>query len=329
MSTKAYQIDPARCKKAMNFEQCTEALKKGGRLRFSMKAEIKYDGIRYLWQIRPNGAKHNYLTSRRTSDVTGEKVEKQDKVPFLRDYEGEIGPDTIFDGEIVCDGISSDTQHEMVSGNVRYKIWDILMFEGYDLSELTESQRRKFLERVKPKLPKGVSVVKQYKPEEALSLAKEKGLEGIVIKDPQAKYGEGWIKVKQEKHADVVIWGYEETKSADWKRKGWIGAVLFGQWKPSKKVMAAPVPLHYTKTPPQPGDTMIMKGNGYRFVDMGRASGFTQDVRQDISENENYYKGKVIEIEYQQRFPTGKFRSPRFNRFRHDKNATDCVYDSK
>jgi ATP-dependent DNA ligase len=329
MSTKAYQIEPARCKKSLNFEQCEELNKQGKHDEFF--AEIKYDGLRYLWQIRPNGAKHNYLTSRRISVVTNEYVEKQDSMPHLRDFKG-LPADTIFDGEIVGDGISSDTQHEMAhGGKLLYKIWDLLMLNGIDLRELPQEERKNGLYKLFEDydFPDNVCVVQTYTADKALSRAKAEGLEGIVIKDANAKYGKGWIKVKQENHADVIIWGYEDTNSADWAKKGWIGALKLGQFIefPIQRTPAAELTLG---TVPVPGKFYRRGKKYYRFADMGRASGFDNAKREEFSKRKDFFLGTIIEVEFQQRFEkTGAFRSPRFNRFRGDKNPWDCVYVPK
>jgi ATP-dependent DNA ligase len=333
MSTKAYQIEPARCKHALNFEEADKAIKKG---KFDEHvAEIKFDGCRYLWQIKPNGSTSNYLTSRRKSVVDGNYVEKQDKVPWMRDARlFGVPPNTIFDGEIVGGKMSSDTAHEMVTGNVKYKIWDLLYLDGKDLRPFAAEYRRKLLKKLKPHLPEGITIAKQMSPDEALSLAKEKNLEGIVIKDPHAKYSKGWTKVKQEKHEDVIIWGYEATKSAAWKAKGWIGALKIGQYVEVAVIpKSAGVTLSHKKAKlfwgvtPKPGDYAIRKGKKYQFVDMGRASGFDNAKRADFSKRPDFFLGNIIEVEFQERMEkTGLFRSPRFNRFRHDKNPWDCVY---
>lgn len=332
MSTKAYQIEPASCSgKALNFEKAEKEIKHGNFNGFY--GETKYDGIRYLWQIRPNGAKHNYLTSRRISVTTGEYVEKQDKpaVKFLKDWD-KLPADTILDGEIVGGDMSSDTQHEMTTGEVKMKVWDILMIDGNDVRDLTFSQRRKLLKAQKPYLPAGVSIVKLMLPDEALSLAKRKNLEGCIFKDPKAKYGKGWRKVKQEETEDVIIWGYRDTTSEDWKKKGWIGALRIGQWVPisGKGYQQEFVKKMTFGEIPQPGMLRSRKGRTYKFVDMGRCSGFDQRQRAAFSRNPKFFLGAIIEIRFQLRMKkTGKFRSPRFVRIRADKNPWQCVYESK
>ena len=135
------------------------------------------------------------------------------------------------------------------------------------------------------------------------------GGEGIILKDTTAIYGEPkkWVKVKKEINADVVIMGYEDAKEISTKSdgtvsvtkyhlQGWIGAIIFGQYKDGT------------------------------LVEMGRTSGFDDETRMLLSEHKKKYLGKVIEIKANEREPEGAFRHPQFKQFRFDKEAKDCVY---
>ena len=46
--------------------------------------------------------------------------------------------------------------------------------------------------------------------------------------------------------------------------------------------------------------------------------GFTDDLREQISANEEKYIGQIVEVEYQQVATQGRLRHPRFSRFRED-----------
>ena len=55
------------------------------------------------------------------------------------------------------------------------------------------------------------------------------------------------------------------------------------------------------------------------------AGGFTEDMRLEISSNEQKYLGKVVEIKYQCVASNGRLRHPRFVRWREDKPADECT----
>ena len=57
-------------------------------------AQEKFDGHRAIMYCK--GGK-NYFFSRRTSDVTGDKEDNTDKVPYLRDLDLSKFEDSIFD----------------------------------------------------------------------------------------------------------------------------------------------------------------------------------------------------------------------------------------
>ena len=107
---------------------------------------------------------------------------------------------------------------------------------------------------------------------------------------------------------DVVITGFKEAKEITKKvsgeestskffEKNWIGAISFGQFYDGK------------------------------MIEFGYCSGMDDSLREKISNNKESYIGKVIEVGAQERLNgTGRFRHPRFLRFRPDKNAEQCVY---
>lgn len=177
-----------------------------------------------------------------------------------------------------------------------------------------------------------------------------------------------WVKVKSEMTEDVVIIGYEEAEmdytgkyergwpywayydeiSGTWLRiveghksafEGkfeikpvtslWyhhqIGAIKYGQYVPHDKWVALGKPKahgYFTETD-QDGNEVR-----YYLVEMGQCSGMDSEFRQAISENRDYYLGKVIEVKANGRFEdTGKLRHPQFMRFREDKNVEDCRWE--
>lgn len=326
--TKAHQIKPARCKKSATIDEARKWVMDKVHI-----YEEKYDGRRYLLQIRPNGSKINYLTSRRESVQTGNFVEQQDKLTAIRDYPfAKNLTDTIFDGEIV--GEEGDTSNEtataMVTGKVSYIVWDVLRFQGLDIRNQPLSYRRTVLALLfNQGLPEWIRPAnKSNDPQSLLKIVKERDGEGIVRKDTTKPYGEGWTKVKDEQTEDVIMWGTEPTKSADWKAKGWIGAILIGQWKEvnQREFDRADAKLVVIWSAPSPGNYRKIGSKYYKFVDCGRCANFTNEVRDAISKKPHTFYGRALEVEYQVRFPSGKFRHPRFLRWRDDKGPDLCIY---
>lgn len=315
--TKAHQLKHAKCKHKASFEDASK-----WKASLNEIYECKYDGHRFFLQVRPNKAKINYLTSRHVS-VEGGYTEKQNKIPRIRDYRfsKSIGRDTVFDGEITGGEISTDTSHSIANGEGDYFVWDIIRFKGEDIREWPLRKRLRLLRSLEPHFPKWMKrAFNLHDPAAMLEHVQATNGEGMIRKDLNVSYGEGWTKVKRAHTEDAIIFGYEETKSDDWKEKGWIGAVRIGMWK---RISHREIG-NYTKWPKmfQP---KLRNRQWYGFVDVGRCSGFTAKIREKISKNRANFIGQIIEVECDIQLRSNKFRSPRFNRFRDDKNESECL----
>jgi ATP-dependent DNA ligase len=326
MTTKAYQIQHGRCKHRASFKEA-EKWEQGNFFIY----EVKEDGIRYFLQIRPNGAKINYLTSRHVSVKTGRFTEET-RIPVVTNYPFSADlADTILDGEWVCGKMSSDAQSGKAKGKGHFVYWDVVMFQGDDLRTTPLEYRLRVLAEftkfyILP--PWMVPIQGSTDPQKLLTLVKEADAEGIVRKDLTKPYGEGWTKVKGEITEDCIIFDYEETKSSDWKARNWIGSIKFGQWRRRTIVPHAQFGVAYSRTEcPEPGIIRSRHGTHYEFVDVGKCSGMTQEIRARISENRPKFLGEIIEVTAQKRLPSGKLRHPEFSRFRKDKNTWECVWE--
>jgi ATP-dependent DNA ligase len=285
----------------------------------------KLDGERFLLHAFPD---ENRFTSRHISVKNGQFVDKTENIPHLKnifidkrvefDLQG-----CIFDGEITYGKNSMSVSKVMGSlpkksidlqienGWVTYNAFDILQDRGVDITQRPYSYRRKaLLDKLSPIDDKYFKIVEdvQYDKKGLFESIIESGGEGIILKDTRAKYGDGWSKVKRSAQWDVVISGYKDPKKITKKTSGeestskyyekdWIGAISFGQYLPDGQ-----------------------------FAEFGFCSGIDEALREKISNNKEFYIGKVIEITAQERLASGHFRHPRFLRFRPDKNAESCVY---
>jgi ATP-dependent DNA ligase len=323
-----YQLEPARCKTKLTPEEAIEQFPyTPDDQSQTFVGQQKFDGIRYLWQIRPGYVKKNFLTSRRISKVTGKFVQKEDKMPVFRDVHLPLLKGCVFDGEIAGGNLSSDTQHEMSEGRGTYHVWDILIDRGRDIRKLPLWARQEILvDRLGRELPseiaERVEIVESYADLVSLNESmQESDAEGFVVKKLDAPYGEGWIKVPYDGFLeDCVIIGYEPSLEGKYANKGWIGAITVGQWVPqwfANTLKTKPVKL--TKS-------------GLALIEVGTCSGFNDKIREKLSNpvEQARHKYLAIEIKYKMRFEkTGRFRHIRFSRFRHDKNASECIWTPK
>lgn len=203
--------------------------------------ETKYDGYRALAQIQNNTAD---LISRNGNSFLS-------KYSAIAKALEQIHDNIILDGEIVVEdtkGIShfqwlqhyEDTPEK---GVLKFYIFDILYFNGYDLRGLALLQRKKILKAILPPLENCVYSTHVSTTGTALFQAIQKeGGEGIIAKKKSSTYHtdtrtKDWLKVKTTREQEMVIGGYTDPQG---QRSG-LGALLCGYYKDATFVYAGKV----------------------------------------------------------------------------------------
>jgi ATP-dependent DNA ligase len=317
-------------------------------------AEEKYDGDRRIAQFCGKVVR---FTGRRKSVKDGLFVEKTENVPHLSAARGlEVArmakagavpvhlvpaalDGTVLDGEMIYAGdgdgggrskfvtaVMGSLPEEAVrkqieKGWLKYVVFDCLFYKGRDIRGFKFSERQEYVERVvEAEWENPFAVVSENNldlnmlPREFCEQIIARGGEGVILKHLAHRYGDkaGWVKVKKQATADVVIMGFNDAKETSKKvngeesitkyaKAGLIGAIQCGQYLKSFPHMEPP-------------------------IEVATVSGMDDALRAEFTKHPRKYIGKVIEIEHNGREPTGRFRHPRFNRFRDDKAAKDCIY---
>ncbi len=113
-----------------------------------------------------------------------------------------------------------------------YLAFDLLYFDGQLLLDRSYDERRKLLESLKFQGDSFATPVsfRDRGGADVLRVARETGLEGVVIKRRKSPYSPGrrngdWVKVKNFRTQEVVIGGYTEGKG---ERENSLGALLLG-----------------------------------------------------------------------------------------------------
>lgn len=295
--------------------------------------EPKFDGDRRMLHLR-DGNRPAKLYGRRVSVKTGELVEKSENVPRLR-FVSHTFEDTVLDGEILVGktyectskkvtaimGCKPDKaiERQLNGDPVYFVVFDCLRFAGQDLTGLPLSERRKYAKRVVRSIDSpaikwvGEYTIKKSSPMEIYDHIVDQGGEGIMVKNLAAVYQcdkrpvKTWYKVKKEATFDVVITGFKTGNDLSVKKgkdvataakySGMVGAVTLG----------------------------LVNEDG-SVADCGRASGFTDELRDKMTRERSSYIGRAIEVRCNDVTEKGKFRHPRFIRMRYDKvaNFEDC-----
>lgn len=322
-------------------------------------AEEKYDGDRRIAQFCGKVVR---FTGRRVSVKDGLFVEKSANIPQLsamgnwNDHAAQgvivsraplvVLDGTVLDGEMIAGGqyhaiegeragglskyvtsIMGSLPEEAVRkqierGWLRYVVFDCLFLKGEDIRDLPLIARQKHLSDVlsiwkNPFASQAERWTNATGKRERFKLITQAGGEGVILKHVDHTYGDKtlWVKVKKQATADVVIMGFIPAKEMSVKKgddkatltkyakAGLIGAIQCGQ------------------------HTLLSDGSPRGAeIEVATVSGMTDELRAEFTRHPKKYIGRVIEIEHNGREPTGRFRHPRFNRFRDDKSAIDCVY---
>ncbi|HEY6011356.1 MAG TPA: DNA polymerase ligase N-terminal domain-containing protein, partial [Nitrospirota bacterium] len=173
--------------------------------------EVKWDGYRAIAEVRDRGVS---LYSR-----NGISFNKKfyPIVDSLRSF----GADAVLDGEVVVVDEEGRPDFQRLqhyrdpgSGHLLYYVFDLLYFQGRDLTGLPLLRRKEILKRILPAAPH-VRFSDHVNREGVLFFqsAREKGLEGIIAKHAQSVYETGrrsrqWLKVKTRLTQDAVIAGF-------------------------------------------------------------------------------------------------------------------------
>ncbi len=192
--------------------------------------EVKWDGYRAIAEIRDGNVS---LFSRNGISFTKKFLPV---VVSLRKF----GFDAVLDGEIIVadDQGRPDFQllqhyHDSGSGHLLYCVFDLLYFQGHDLTNLPLIKRKELLKKILPASPK-IRFSDHVQKEGVLfyRVSKEKGLEGIIAKHSQSVYETGrrsrqWLKVKTRLTQDAVITGFTEPGGG----RQYIGALVLGAFE--------------------------------------------------------------------------------------------------
>ncbi|MBM2618046.1 non-homologous end-joining DNA ligase [Actinoplanes sp. LDG1-06] len=205
---------------------------------------------------------------------------------------------------------------------VTYMIFDLLYYDGEDLTGLPYLARREKLEELGLAAPRWMVPPAFGDGPATAQAARENHLEGVVAKREDSVYLPGsrspdWVKVKFDRTGDYVIGGWRAgvrklggllvgVPTADGlafrgRVGGGIGAVA------EKELLAALEPLARSDSPFVAGAVPREDSRGAHWV------------RPEL----------VVEVRYGNRTPDGRLRFPRFLRLRDDKSPEECVEEDE
>ncbi|KJF70004.1 non-homologous end-joining DNA ligase [Agrobacterium arsenijevicii] len=198
--------------------------------------EVKWDGYRVAVHIRPNDVR---IITRGGHDWT-------DRFPTIAAAARKIGVATaILDGEAVVLDAQGRSDFgalqrslggrggRQAAGEAILYAFDLLYFDGHDLTGMELSGRRHLLEDLVGESEGSIRLSQEVEAdgEALLAAACEHRLEGIIAKHRDSVYRSGrlgdWLKIKCVQSDNFVIVGYELSASA----RGGIGSLLLAAYR--------------------------------------------------------------------------------------------------
>jgi bifunctional non-homologous end joining protein LigD len=202
--------------------------------------EIKWDGYRAV----------AYMNKGKTVLKSRNNISFEEKFSHVYDALQQWNVNAIVDGEIVVLNNKGIPDFEALQswskdgkGTLAYYLFDILWFEGKDLTGLPLSERRAILKSIMPD-DNIIQFSDDFKTsaKELLQQVKQKGLEGIMAKKADSLYktdyrSKEWLKIKDNNRQEMVIGGF--TKNVDTSKP--FSALLMGVFQNGKFIYTGKV----------------------------------------------------------------------------------------
>jgi DNA ligase D-like protein (predicted ligase) len=286
--------------------------------------EPKLDGQRsLLWR---HGSTVRLLTRNekdRTShypDLT-DAILRHDTPPLIAD--GEI---VAFDGDVTSFsrlqgrmGNARPSAAQVAAVPVYFYLFDLIWFDGYDLSALPLVTRKSLLrEALVFDDPLRFSEHLDEEGESAFRAACEKGWEGLVAKRAASVYiharSKDWLKFKCSNEQEFVVIGWTDPRGA---RSG-LGALLVGYYEDGDLRFGGKVGTGFN-------DQELAKLST-RLRRLERATSALRDTKGIAMKGVHWVRPQLVaQVGFAEWTPDGKLRHPRYLGLRDDKSPEQIV----
>lgn len=318
----------------------------------------KYDGAFYKFIVDMNG---NMILIGRSKGVSGEYIDKLDRVPHLNKFFKTLPQGTCLLGEIVFptnEGSNKVTtimgclpdkaiSRQNTIGYLSYYIFDVLAYDGISLLKQPIEERIKYID----KLPEDENIIKAkyysgiYLWNELQSVLGQGG-EGVVITKQNTLYQPGkrpsrqTLKVKKElkENADVFFTGHTSPPKREYTGKEletwkyWINSVT------EEKFIATENDNIYKRYVEGEPIEPITKGYYYGWVgslevgvynELGKVVplGYLAGLPDEIKANPKNYYLQPFEMTAMQFTEDNAFRHGKFVKWRPDLSPADCTWE--
>lgn len=293
--------------------------------------EVKWDGYRALAYVNDRKAE---LTSRNNKSFT-EKYYPITAAMERWDF------NAVLDGELLvikkngkADFGALQNWRSEADGDLIYYAFDLLWYNGRDMTRLPLSERQAILKDILPTDDDRIRLSQVFTEggQEFFAAAQKMGLEGIMAKKSDSLYtpdsrSKEWLKIKVNQRQEVVIGGFTNNEGSsklfsslllgvyDNGKLEYVGKVGTGfTVKMQKEMMEAFRPLIISKSP-----------FGYE-PDINKPSRFRPDPPKAVA---TWLKPELVcEVSFTEVTSDGVFRHPSFEGMREDKKASEVVLEN-
>ncbi|MBB6502613.1 DNA ligase D [Pedobacter cryoconitis] len=284
--------------------------------------EVKWDGYRALAYTLKNGDVQ--LLSRNNKQFNEKFYPIYD---LLRTWK----IDAVVDGEILVlnkKGISDfsalQNWRSEADGHLVYCVFDLIWYDGKDLTGLPLKERQYILESVLPQADERIRLSKVFHASgtDFFKAAQKMGLEGVMAKKASSTYtvnnrSSDWLKIKVNKRQEVVIVGF--TKNQDTSRQ--FSSLLLGVYENGNLQYAGKVGTGFSDKMQQ----MMIAEFKPLITDKSPFSGTPHPPRVKAT----WIKPELVcEIAFTEVTADGVFRHPSFLGMRVDKKAKDVIRET-
>jgi len=321
-------------------------------------ASIDFDNVKEVLKLEKLFTSEDYIADEKIDGchymIIGNRffstdhIEKTNNYPHLTQFFTSLNmPNLILDGEIYYPGKTSQycthvtgadpstaISFQEKNGYIQYALHDILRTpKGTWLINEPWYKRRPVVEYFYEKYIKNTSLEKYINLTRWVDKDKKQfsdqiiadGGEGSILKKKNSLYVMGkkpawmWVKYKLKDEADLIITGYEAPK-VEYKGENYEN---WPYWKDVNGVNIPVTKFHYFDWIGAIELSAYVNG---KLTKICTCSGFDEEIRKRLTENQAEYMYKVIKVTFMQKTEAGYPRSPRFDSFHESKTANECVW---
>jgi len=294
--------------------------------------ELKLDGFRAL------GIKNG----QKVEVISRNQKELSRRFPQVWESLGRLRPEKItLDGEIVAldeQGRPSfqslqDIQGSRAARRIFYYAFDVINYEGRDLTGLPIEARRMILAEALAERPTIIRLSEHIEGpvEHIIEAVKGHGLEGIIAKKPGSPYQPGqrtgvWIKYKTLREQEFVIGGYTPPQGS----RSAFGALLVGYYEGGQLRFATKVGsgfrVHVLRGLRELFERLIRKECPFVNVPEARSGRWGQGLTASEMRKCVWVEPRLVcQVGFTEWTDGGHLRHPVFKGMREDKNASEVV----